>query len=264
MRFSPPAGEREMAVTAQPLVGHPVVETYDYSLFGPVETRPLSKIRKIIARRMWAAWANVPQVAQFDEVDLTDLEALRASLKPQAEVRGVRLTLLAFVMRACARALLEFPDFNASLDDSGDNLVLKKYCHIGFATDTPVGLLAPVIRDVDKKGLFDIAGEIATLADTAREGRLAFSDAEGGCFSVSNLGQLGGTGFTPTINASEVAVLGIARAAPKVVERDGALVARLTLPLCLVYDHRVVDGAQGGRFMAAIRDQLTSPGVLAG
>lgn len=249
-------------MTAHKPPGFPVVETYDYSLFGPVETRPLSNIRKIIGRRLWAAWANVPQVAQFDEVDLTALESLRAALKPKADAQGIKLTLLAFIARACAQALIEFPDFNASLDDSGENLVLKKYCHIGFATDTPIGLLAPVIRDVDKKSLFEIAGAIALLAEKARTGRLAFADAEGGCFSVSNLGQLGGTGFTPTINAPEVAVLGVARAARKVVERDGQFVARLILPLCLVYDHRVVDGAQGGRFMAAICRRLAKPDSL--
>lgn len=250
-----------MATHAPP--AYPVVETYDYSLFGPVEMRPLSKIRKIIGRRMWAAWANVPQVAQFDEIDLTSLEALRARLKPQAELQGIKLTLLAFIMRACAQALLEFPEINASLDDSGDNLVLKKYCHIGFATDTPVGLLAPVIRDADKKSLFEIADAIAMLAEKARNGQLAFADAEGGCFSVSNLGQLGGTGFTPTINAPEVAVLGVARGARKVVEIEGQFVTRLMLPLSLVYDHRVIDGAQGGRFMAAICQRLCAPESLA-
>ena len=243
--------------------GFPIVETYDYSLFGPVEVRPLSKIRKIIGSRLHAAWANVPQVAQFDEVDLTALEERRAQLRPTADARGVKLTMLAFIMRACAETLHEFPDFNASLDDSGNNLVLKKYCHIGFATDTPVGLLAPVVRDVDKKDVFEIAAAIAVLADKARNGRLALTDAEGGCFSVSNLGQLGGTGFTPTINAPEVAVLGVARAARKVVERDGVFVARLMLPLCLVYDHRVIDGAHGGRFMAALCRKLAEPAGLA-
>jgi pyruvate dehydrogenase E2 component (dihydrolipoamide acetyltransferase) len=250
-------------MTASPPTTFPVVETYDFSLFGPVETRPLSKIRKIIGHRLWAAWANVPQVAQFDEVDLTALESLRSTLKPKAEGQGVKLTLLAFIMRACAQALLEFPELNASLDESGENLVLKKYCHIGFATDTPVGLLAPVIRDVDKKSLIEIASAIERLAEKARTGQLAFSDAEGGCFSVSNLGQLGGTGFTPTINAPEVAVLGVARAARRAVEHDGAFVARLTLPLCLVYDHRVIDGAQGGRFMAEICRRLAEPRTLA-
>jgi pyruvate dehydrogenase E2 component (dihydrolipoamide acetyltransferase) len=243
-------------MTAQSPAGFPKVETYDYSLFGRTEVRPLSNIRKILSRRLHAAWANVAQVAQFDEVDLTGLEASRAELKPKAEREGVRLTLLAFVLKACAMALGEHPEFNASLDASGGNLVLKKYCHIGFATDTPVGLLAPVIRDVDKLDLFAIGRAISVLADKARSGKLAFSDAEGGCFSVSNLGQLGGTGFTPTINAPEVAVLGIARATRKLTEHDGQFVPRLILPLCLVYDHRVVDGAQGGRFMATIRRRL--------
>lgn len=246
-------------MTAHPPHDYPVVESYDYSLFGPVEVRPLSSIRKIIGRRLHAAWANVPQVAQFDEVDLTTLEALRAELKPKAEAQGVKLTLLAFVLRACAQALREHPEFNASLDDSGENMILKQYCHIGFATDTPAGLLAPVIRDVDRKDVFEVARAVASLAAKARAGQLAFSDAEGGCFSVSNLGQLGGTGFTPTINAPEVAVLGVARASRKVVELDGQLVARLTLPLCLVYDHRAVDGAQGGRFMASICQRLITP-----
>lgn len=249
-------------MTATAPAGFPKVETYDYALFGPVEVRPLSNIRKIIGRRLHAAWANVPQVAQFDEVDLTDLETLRAELKPRAERDGVRLTLLAFVLKACARALAEHPEFNASLDASGNNLVLKKYCHIGFATDTPVGLLAPVIRDVDKLELFAIARSVGVLAEKAKAGKLAFSDAEGGCFSVSNLGQLGGTGFTPTINAPEVAVLGVARAARKLIEHDGQFVPRLMLPLCLVYDHRIVDGAQGGQFMASICRRLTEPADL--
>ncbi|MDR3536380.1 MAG: 2-oxo acid dehydrogenase subunit E2 [Acetobacteraceae bacterium] len=251
-------------MTAHPPREFPIVESYDYSLFGPVELRPLSNIRKIIGRRLHAAWANVPQVAQFDEIDLTALEMLRADLKPKAEAQGIRLTLLAFVLRACAKALQDYPEFNASLDDSGENLILKKYCHIGFATETPAGLLAPVVRDVDRKDLLEVAAAIATLADKARSGRLAFSDAEGGCFSVSNLGQLGGTGFTPTINAPEVAVLGVARAARKVVELDGKFLARPILPLCLVYDHRVVDGAQGGRFMAAICKRLSNPSELVG
>jgi pyruvate dehydrogenase E2 component (dihydrolipoamide acetyltransferase) len=244
---------------AQAPGGFPKVETYDYALFGAVEVRPLSNIRKVIGRRLHAAWANVPQVAQFDEIDLTALEARRGALKPQAEAQGVKLTLLAFIMKACALTLLAFPEFNASLDESGNNLVLKKYCHIGFATDTPVGLLAPVIRDVEKKGLFEIARDIGALAEKARLGRLAFADAEGGCFSISNLGLLGGTGFTPTINAPEVAVLGVARAARKVMERDEQFVSRLMLPLCLTYDHRVIDGAHGGRFMAALCQRLAEP-----
>jgi pyruvate dehydrogenase E2 component (dihydrolipoamide acetyltransferase) len=236
--------------------GPPKVETYDYGLFGEVEVKPLTTIRKVIGRRMSAAWANVPHVAQFDEVDLTALEALRQRLKPEAEAQGVKLTLLPFILKASALALKAFPEVNSSLDGTAENLVLKKYCHIGFAVDTSVGLLVPVLKDVDKKSLFQIAGAVTSLTEKARAGRLAFSDAEGGCFSISNLGALGGTGFTPTIRAPEVAILGVARASRKVVDVDGHIVSRLMLPLALVYDHRVIDGAVGGRFMEFLRGKL--------
>ena len=242
----------------------PAVEAYDYSLFGKVEVRPLNKIRRVIARRLHASWVNVPMVVQFDQADITKLEALRAELKPKAEAQGVKLTAMAFIIKACVLALKAFPDFNASLDATGENLVLKKYFHIGFATDTPNGLIAPVIKDADKKTLFQIASVVAELADKARSGRLAFSETEGGCFSVTNLGQLGGTGFTPTINAPEVAVLGIGRAARKMVDVNGDFAARLILPLTLAYDHRVIDGAVGGRFMNFLRERLAEPSSLSG
>lgn len=241
----------------------PKVETYDYSLFGGVEIRPLNTIRKIIARRMWAAWATVPQVTQFDEVDLTALEALRGELKPKASAANIKLTILAFIIQACVQALKAFPEFNSSLDDAGENLIIKKYYNIAFATDTPAGLLAPVIKAADKKNLFEIATAISELARKAREGRLTFSDCEGSCFSVSNLGELGGAGFTPTINAPEVAVLGIGCARQKVMVIDGQFAARLMLPLTLTYDHRVIDGAVGGRFMQSLRQALASPEALA-
>jgi len=237
----------------------PSVETYDYALFGPVEVRPLNKIRRVIARRLYASWVNVPMVTQFDEADITDLEALRISMKPKAEAAGVHLTLMPFIVKACLAGLKQFPDFNASLDASGDNLVLKKYFNIGFATDTPVGLIAPVIKDADAKSLFEIAATIAELSDKARTGKLAFSETEGGCFSITNLGQLGGVGFTPTINAPEVAVLGVGRAARKMVDTGGSFVPRLMLPLTMAYDHRVIDGAVGGRFMQLLRDKLSKP-----
>lgn len=240
----------------------PVVETYDYSLFGEIEIRPLNRVRRVIARRMQASWVNVPMVVQFDDADITGLEALRGQLKPRADTAGVRLTLLPFIIKACALALKEFPEFNASLDSTAENLVLKKYCHIGFATDTSLGLIAPVIRDVGKKELFQIAADVGKLADMARLGRLAFSDTEGGCFSVTNLGQLGGTAFTPTINAPEVAVLGMARAARKMIEVNGAFIPRLMLPLALAYDHRVIDGAVGGRFMSFLRETIMKPEIL--
>jgi len=183
-------------------------------------------------------------------------------LKPRAEAEGVKLTLLAFIIKASVLALKAFPEFNASLDATGETLVLKKYCNIGFATDTPNGLIAPVIKEADKKSLFQIASSVAELADKARTGRLAFSQTEGGCFSVTNLGQLGGTGFTPTINAPEVAVLGIGRAVRKMVDVQGNFAPRLMLPLTLAYDHRVIDGAVGGRFMAFLRGRLAEPGHL--
>lgn len=239
------------------------VTLYDYSLFGEVEVQPLNKIRRVIARRMQASWVNVPMVVQFDEADVTELETLRAQLRSKADTAGIRLTLLAFVIKACTLALKAFPEFNASLDSTGENLVLKKYCHIGFATDTPHGLIAPVIKDADKKELFQIAAAVGELADKARSGQLAFSETEGGCFSVTNLGQLGGTAFTPTINAPEVGVLGIARAARKMVDVNGAFVPRLMLPLTLAYDHRVIDGAVGGRFMSFLREKIAEPTALA-
>lgn len=248
---------------SQKALEFPKVETFDYSLFGGVEIRPLSSIRKIIARRMWAAWANVPQVTQFDEVDLTALEALRGELKPKAAAANIKLTILPFIINACVQALKAFPEFNSSLDDAGENLIIKKYYNIAFAVDTPAGLLAPVIKDADKRSLLELAAAINKLARKAREGHLAFSDCEGGCFSVSNLGELGGTGFTPTINAPEVAVLGIGCARQKAVVIDGQLVARLMLPLTLTYDHRVIDGAVGGRFMQSLRQALASPEALA-
>ena len=240
----------------------PKVETYDYALFGEVEIKPLGRIRQVISKRLVASWVTVPHVAQFDEVDLTALDALRQRLVPKAEAAGLKLTLLPFIMKACAHALKAFPEFNASLDASGEKLVLKKYCHIAFAAETPIGLLAPVVRDVDKKDLLETADAVHALALKAKAGRLALSDAEGACFTVSNLGVLGGTGFTPIINAPEVGILGVARASRKVVELDGKFVSRLTLPLSLVYDHRVIDGAVGGRFLAFVRERLMDPDTL--
>lgn len=240
----------------------PQVEAYDYALFGPVERRPQSRIRQVIARRLSASWSSVPHVAHFDELDLGALQSLRANLA-QGSPEGAP-GLLAFVMKACARALLAFPEFNASLDADGTVLVLKQYCHIAFAAETPMGLLAPVVRDVDKRSLADTEAAIAALAGRARAGRLGLGDAEGACFTVSNLGKLGGTGFTPIINAPEVAILGVARAERRVVEgaHEGTFAVRTLLPLCLVYDHRVIDGAVGARFMAHLLASLAQPAAL--
>ncbi len=191
----------------------------------------------------------MPHVTQFDEADITDLEAFRKSLAKQAEKQGVRLTPLVFVMKAVVSALQAYPEFNASLSPDGESLILKKYYHLGIAVDTPNGLMVPVIRDVDKKGIFELSAELAETASRAREGKLTPKDLQGGCFSISSLGGIGGTQFTPIVNAPEVAILGVARAKMQpVYQEDGSFQPRLMLPLALSYDHRVIDGAQGARF----------------
>jgi pyruvate dehydrogenase E2 component (dihydrolipoyllysine-residue acetyltransferase) len=220
----------------------------DFAKFGEIETRPLSRIRRASRSNLARNWVMIPHVTQFDEADVTDLEALRHELGEAHAKDGVRITLLAFVLKALVRALTEFPEFNSSLD--GDSLILKKYFHLGFAADTPEGLVVPVIRDVDKKGVLQIARETAALARAAREGKLKMADIQGGCFTVSSLGGIGGTAFTPIINAPEVAILGLSRLATKPIWRDGAFVPRLMLPLSLSYDHRVIDGALAARFVA--------------
>ncbi len=219
----------------------------DFAKFGEIETRPLSRIRRVSKANLARNWVMIPHVTQFDEADVTELEALRHELSEAHAKDGVRVTLLAFVLKALVRALTEFPEFNSSLD--GDNLILKKYFHFGFAADTPEGLVVPVIRDVDKKGVLQIARDTAALAQAAREGKLKMTDIQGGCFTVSSLGGIGGTAFTPIINAPEVAILGLSRLARKPVWRDGAFVPRLMLPLSLSYDHRVIDGALAARFV---------------
>jgi len=219
----------------------------DFAKFGEIETRPLSRIRRASKSNLARNWVMIPHVTQFDEADVTELEALRHELGEAHGKDGVRVTLLAFVLKALVRALIEFPEFNSSLD--GDNLILKKYFHFGFAADTPEGLVVPVIRDVDKKGVLQIARDTAALAQAAREGKLKMTDIQGGCFTVSSLGGIGGTAFTPIINAPEVAILGLSRLARKPVWRDGAFVPRLMLPLSLAYDHRVIDGALAARFV---------------
>ena len=249
-------------LAAPPPPALPRVPAVDHATFGAIEVRPLGRVRRLSGPRLHASWVNIPHVTQFDEADITELETLRNSLKDEAAARGVKLTPLAFILAACVRAIAEFPNFNASLDDSGGNLILKKYFHLGFAADTPNGLLVPVIRDADRKDVFAIAGELAALAERARSGKLAGTDMQGGCFTVSSLGGIGGTAFTPIINAPEVAILGVSRATPKPVWRDGAFVPRLTLPLSLSYDHRVIDGAEGVRFTSWLAARLGSPAEL--
>jgi pyruvate dehydrogenase E2 component (dihydrolipoamide acetyltransferase) len=240
----------------------PAVPEVDFSRFGPVETKPLSRIQKISGPRLQASWLNIPHVTQFDEADITALEDVRTKLKQKASREGIKLTPLAFVMRACVKALQEFPQFNASLDASGENLVLKKYIHIGFAADTPNGLVVPVVRDADRCDVYEIARKLAELAEKARAGKLTSAEMQGGSFTISSLGGIGGTAFTPIVNAPEVAILGVSRSSMKPVFENGAFVARLMLPLSLSYDHRVIDGAAGARFSAFLVKTLSDPRAL--
>ena len=226
----------------------PRVPPVDFAAFGPVERRPLSRIQKIAGPRLHASWVNVPHVTQFDEADITDMEATRAQLKDDATARGIKLTPLAFVMRACVQALQAFPHFGASLDAEAGELVMKKYLHVGFAADTPGGLVVPVVRDADRKDVFELARELGVLSEKARAGKLAAGEMQGGVFTISSLGGIGGTAFTPIINAPEVAILGVSRASQRAVYADGKFVPRLMLPLSLSYDHRVIDGADAARF----------------
>jgi len=226
----------------------PRVPVVDFAAFGPVERVRLSRIQKISGPRLHASWVNVPHVTQFDEADITDMESTRARLKDEAAGRSIKLTPLAFVMRACVQALQAFPQFAASLDAEAGELVMKKYVHIGFAADTPGGLVVPVVRDADRKDVFELARELGALSEKARAGKLAAAEMQGGCFTISSLGGIGGTAFTPIINAPEVAILGVSRAAQRPVYDNGAWVPRLMLPLSLSYDHRVIDGAAAARF----------------
>jgi len=228
----------------------------DFAKFGEVETRPLSKIKKISGANLARNWVMIPHVTQHDDADVTDLEALRVDLNKENEKAGIKLTMLGFLIRAVVAALRKYPDFNASLDASGENLVLKKYFHIGFAADTPNGLVVPVLRDADKKGVIDIARETSALAAKAREGKLSPADMSGGCFSISSLGGIGGTGFTPIVNAPEVAILGVSKSSIKPVWDGKAFQPRLILPLSLSYDHRVIDGASAARFTAYLAQLL--------
>ncbi|MGN6315927.1 dihydrolipoyllysine-residue acetyltransferase [Trinickia sp.] len=220
----------------------------DFTKFGPIDPKPLSRIKKISGANLHRNWVMIPHVTNNDEADITELEALRVQLNKENEKAGVKVTMLAFVIKAVVSALKKFPTFNASLD--GDNLVFKQYYHVGFAADTPNGLVVPVIRDADKKGLIEIAKEMAELSKLARDGKLKPDQMQGGCFSISSLGGIGGTHFTPIINAPEVAILGLSRGAMKPVWDGKQFVPRLTLPLSLSYDHRVIDGAEAARFNA--------------
>ena len=226
----------------------------DFAKFGPIEAKPLSRIKKISGANLARNWVMIPHVTQFDEADISDLEALRVQLNKENEKSGVKLTMLAFLIKAAVAALKKYPDFNASLD--GENLVYKQYFHIGFAADTPNGLVVPVIRDADKKGLLEIAREMGALSAKAREGKLGPAEMQGGCFSISSLGGIGGTAFTPIVNAPEVAILGVSKSQTKPVWDGKAFQPRLMIPLSLSYDHRVIDGAAAARFTAYLAQVL--------
>ena len=237
----------------------PAVPAVDYSQFGPTAVEPLTRIQRISGPRLQASWASVPHVTQFDEADITELEQVRAGLKERAQAAGVKLTPLAFIMRACVKALQEFPRFNSALSADGANLIVRKYVHMGFAADTPNGLVVPVVRDADRKDVYELARHLAQLSEKARVGKLPPTDMQGGCFTISSLGGIGGTAFTPIINAPEVAILGVSRAAMKPMYRDLSFVPRLMLPLSLSYDHRVIDGAMAARFTTWLAQTLADP-----
>ncbi|TDI79713.1 MAG: dihydrolipoyllysine-residue acetyltransferase [Betaproteobacteria bacterium] len=232
----------------------------DFAKFGPVELKSLLRIKKMSGANLHRNWVMIPHVTQFDEADITDLEVLRKEFNETVQKGGIKLTILAFLMQATIVALKKFPDFNASLDRSSDdmNLVIKNYYHLGFAVDTSNGLMVPVIRDVDQKGVVAIAEELGNLAVHAREGKLKPTEMQGASFTISSLGGIGGTAFTPIINAPEVAILGVSRASIKPVYRDGQFAPRLMLPLSLSYDHRVIDGASAARFTAYMVKELAN------
>ncbi|MBV9727150.1 MAG: 2-oxo acid dehydrogenase subunit E2 [Gammaproteobacteria bacterium] len=231
----------------------------DPAQFGPTALEPLSRIQRISGPRLQASWTTIPHVTQFDEADITELEQLRASLKDRAQAAGVKLTPLAFIMRACVKALQQFPRFNSALAPDGANLIVRKYLHLGFAADTPNGLVVPVVRDADRKDIYELARHLAQLSEKARSGKLPPTDMQGGCFTISSLGGIGGTAFTPIINPPEVAILGVSRASMRPIYRDLTFVPRLMLPLSLSYDHRVIDGAMAARFTTWLAHALAEP-----
>jgi pyruvate dehydrogenase E2 component (dihydrolipoamide acetyltransferase) len=229
----------------------------DFAKFGPVEAKPLSRIQKLSGPYLHRNWVSIPHVTQFDEADITDLEAFRKAQTVETEKKGFKLTMLAFMIKACVTALKQFPQFNSSLDKSGEGIVLKKYFHIGVAVDTSGGLVVPVVRDADRKGVFDVAKELGEISKAARDGKLKAGDMQGGTFSISSLGGIGGTAFTPIINAPEVAILGVSRGRMQPVWNGKEFAPRLMLPLSLSYDHRVIDGATAARFSSYLVSVLS-------
>jgi pyruvate dehydrogenase E2 component (dihydrolipoamide acetyltransferase) len=230
-------------------LGLPAWPQVDFAKFGPVENLPLSRIKRISGPALHRNWVSIPHVTQNDEADITELEAFRKSMADEAQKQGVKLTPLAFIMKAVVAALKNHPEFNASLAPAGDALILKRYFHIGVAVDTPGGLVVPVVRNVDQKGVLQLARELAEISARARDSKLGPAEMQGGTFSISSLGGIGGTHFTPIINAPEIAILGVSKSSMKPVWKDSQFVPRLMMPLSLSYDHRAVDGAQGARFI---------------
>lgn len=236
--------------------GIPPIPDVDFAKFGDIEVQPLSKISKVTAMNMHRSWLNLPHVTQFDDADITELEDFRASLKEEAEKRGVKVTPLPFLLKACAIALKTHPKFNSSLLNDGDHIVFKKYAHIGIAVDTPAGLVVPVVRNVDRKSIWELAAETAELSQKAKDRKLKPDEMQGGCFTISSLGNIGGTGFTPIINAPEVAILAVSKLAVKPQWNGKEFIPRKMLPLSLSYDHRVVNGADAGRFFTFLTELL--------
>ncbi|MCW8883511.1 MAG: dihydrolipoyllysine-residue acetyltransferase [Sedimenticola sp.] len=244
-----PAGSSTAAPTTS---GIPAIPEQDFSKFGEIEFQPLSKIKRLTGINLSRAWLNVPHVTHHDETDISEVEAFRKSLKTETEKQGVRVTLLSFFMKACAAALKSYPTFNSSLDGSGENLILKKYINIGIAVDTPNGLVVPVIRDVDKKSIFELSAELMEMSVKARDKKLKPADMQGATFTISSLGGIGGTAFTPIVNAPEVAILGLTRSQMKPVWNGSEFIPRLMQPMSLSYDHRVIDGAQAAHFVRTL------------
>jgi pyruvate dehydrogenase E2 component (dihydrolipoamide acetyltransferase) len=257
-----PAPARPVTATAPPAAGLPPLPVIDVAQFGPVKSEPLSRIQRISGPRLHASWVNIPHVTQFDEADITELEQLRASLKDKAQAAGVKLTPLAFILRACVKALAEFPRFNSALDPAGANLLVRQYVNIGFAADTPQGLVVPVLKDANRKDIYELARCLGELSEKARTGKLPATDMQGAGFTISSLGGIGGTAFTPIINPPEVAILGVSRSAMRGIFRDGGFVPRLMVPLSLSYDHRVIDGAMAARFTTFLAKTLAEPRAL--
>jgi pyruvate dehydrogenase E2 component (dihydrolipoamide acetyltransferase) len=241
----------------------PEMPAIDFSKFGPVERQPLGKIRRLTGQSTQRSWITVPHVTQFDKADITELEAFRQAQAPAVLEQGVKLTLLAFLLKATASVLRDHPRFCSSLEPGGEALVLKKYVHIGVAVDTSDGLVVPVVRDVDRKGLVHLARELAEMSQRARERKMKLDEMQGGVFTISSLGGIGGTAFTPIVNAPEVAILGVSRAAMEPRWENGMFQARLLLPLALSYDHRVIDGAEAARFIVALSARLADVRTLA-